>query len=468
MPEKLTLQQLEGFKKVLPFKPHIWQWEDVLDAQQYDRYGLFVAVGGGKTVIATCIALGWNDPHVVILLPPILQTQWVKWLNSIPGAGPALAFRGTPKQRHALPIENYKWLVMSMDIFKRDFELLERYYLGKNVTTIVDEAQNLKNPSSVNFKLVQQFSAGRKLLLATGTELNNPGDAYSYIKLKTPAAYRSMAHFNNMHVTKRDFYEKPCEWQGHEDINRNLYSLATQRTKEEIHAHLPKANYIPLEYDLEPAHLKLYNKLADEMLLALPDGGKIDATTGSALYNSLQQLIVNWGHFAGTEGLRPAAFDVIDQVLAETSHGQPGASKLIIWTWFVRSTEATLKYCNSLYPGQAVAAYSGANSQRSVELFMDDPKTTILVAQPGSAGVGLNPQHVCWEMLFLEAMTRTIQFRQAAGRIDREGQKYNPNIRLAMANQTLQVSMFQSLLANDSEVMRIQSGKGLRDAIRGL
>jgi hypothetical protein len=70
-------------------------------------------------------------------------------------------------------------------------------------------------------------------------------------------------------------------------------------------------------------------------------------------------------------------------------------------------------------------------------------------------------------MLFLEAPTRSIPFKQAAGRIDREGQKHVPTIRVAMAAGTIQCSMFKNLLANDSEVMQIQSEKDLRSAIYG-
>ena len=465
---KLTIEELEKHRDALPFKLHDWQWEDVLAAQAFDRVALFLPVGSGKTVIATLTALGWNDPHVVVILPPILIAQWVKWLNAIPNSGGALAYKGTPKQRHDLPVENYKWLVMSLDIFKIDFELLDSYYFGKGVTTIVDEAQSLKNSSSKSFKQVQKFAAARKLLLATGTELNNPGDAYGYIKLKTSSLYRSFNHFHNLHVAEVSAFDKPTKWQDVELIAHNLYLQSAKRTKEEVHAHLPKATYVPLEYDLAPAHLKLYNKLVSEMLLELPTGAKIDATTASALYNKSQQIICNWNDFAGTTDQEPAAFDIIDQVLDESDHGKPGASKLIIWTWFVKTTEAALAHCNKRHPGAAVAAYSKADSQKSVARFLEDPTCTILVAQPGSAGAGLNPQHLCWEMLFLEAPTRSIPFKQAAGRVDREGQKYNPTIRVAMAANTIQCSMFRSLLANDAEVMKIQSEKDLRSAIYGL
>lgn len=451
----------------LPFKLHEWQCDDVRTLLALDRAGVFLPVGAGKTVVATLTALGWNDPIRIVLLPPILIRQWVKWLNSIPGSGGAIAMQGTPKVRHNLPVENYRWWVMSMGVFRNDLDLLMRYLKGQDVTLVVDEAQSVKNTTTASFRAVNQFSMGRKLLLLTGTELNSPADAYAYIKLKTPLIYRSYGHYTNLHVEARDFFEKPTKWRGLDVIRQNLYLASVKRSKEEVHAHLPKANYIPIEYDLDPEHLKLYNKLANEMLLELPTGGKIDATQASSLHNALQQIVINWGHFAGEEGLRPAAFDLIDQVVDEIALGQPGSSKLIIWTWFKKTTAAVLDYCNSLFPGAAVAAYSEADSQKSVARFMDDPTCLIGVFQPGSAGAGLNPQHLCWECLFLEAPTRTIPFRQSAGRIDREGQKYNPNIRVAMAAGTLQNRLFLNLLANDKEVMTVQDETDLRAMIFG-
>ena len=464
---KLTLQELEKHRDSLPFKLHDWQWADALKGMEHDRFALYLPVGAGKTAVATLIALAWNDPYIIVLLPPILITQWTKWLNSLPNAGGAIAFRGTPKQRYALPIEKFKWVVMSIDIFKIDFLRLQDHYAGEDVTIVVDEAQNLRSSYSKNFKKVQQFATGGKLLLATGTELNSPIDAYAYIKLKTPKVYRTLAHFENMHVAQRDFFDKPVLWEDLETVSKHLYTCATKRSKEEIHKHLPKANYVPILYDLEPAHLKLYSKLADEMILELPTGGKIDVTAASALYNALQQIIVNLDHFAGTEGSRPAIFDVIDQVCDEIQLGRPGSSKLIIWTWFKRTTELVRDYVNKKFERSTVAAYSGADSNKSVERFLNDSTCLVLVAQPGSAGMGLNPQHLCWEALFVEAPTRTIPFKQSSGRIDREGQRYNPTIRVATANDTLQVGMFRNLLSNDAEVMQIQNETGLRQAIYG-
>lgn len=463
---KLTLEQALD-KSPLPFELYDWQKEEVKASIQYDRFALFLPVGAGKTGIAVMTAICWNDPHIIVLLPPILSVQWCKFLNSIPNSGGALNYRGSPKKRHDLAVENYKWLVMSTDIFKKDYELLYRYFYSKDVTTIVDECHVLKNCHSLTHRRVSIFSAGKKLLLATGTELNNPGDAYGYIKLKTPRVYRNSAHFSNIHVEETDFFGKTTKWRDLDTLKSNLYLQSAKRTKEDVHKTLPKATYMPIEYELALQHKKLYDKLVNDMLLELPSGGKVDATTAVGLYTKSQQIIVNWSEFAEDKTLRPAIFDVIDQVCEEISLGEQGASKLILWTWFKRTTEAVLAYMNSKYPNSTVAAYSGADSIKSVARFLDDSTCTVLVGQPGSVGMGLNPQHLCWECLFIEAPTRSIPFKQAAGRIDRQGQKYNPTIRVAMAAGTIQCSMFKNLLSNDAEVMLLQSEKDLRSAIYG-
>lgn len=449
-----------------PFKLHDMQVEDIVTCIGLERAGLFLPVGYGKTVISTLIALAWGDDYRIVIVPPILIPQWVKWINSIPNTGGAIAYGKKPNkngvyvaqgpsERKDVPLRQYSWWIMSYDIFKNDMLYLIQQLKGSSYTTLVDEAQNLKNVQSKLFKCVDTFSAGRRLMLLTGTELNNPGDAYAYIKLKTPTIYRSRAHFENVHVADRDFFDKPTKWAGLDVINKNLYLSSVQRTKEEVHKHLPDPNYLPLPYDLDPAHSKMYNDLAEQMLIETEAGGKIDGTTPGKLRNALQQLVINWPLFAENPNLRPAFLDVLDEVMNEIDVQHLKASKLIVWTWFKNTTRFILDYLNEIGV-PAVAAYSESNSAKSVAAFMDDPEIRALVAQPGSAGAGLNPQYICWECIFAEVPTRTIPFRQSAGRIDREGQRFRPNIRIAMANGTVQKQMYTDLLYNDGQVQKVQ------------
>ena len=405
-------------------KPYDWQHEDVNALIGWDRVGVFLPVGAGKTLILTYTALGWGAQYYIVVLLPILIPQWVKWLNAIPGAGSAAAYKGNPSKRQQLDLLKYRWWVMSYGVWKNDYNKLMQLLRGVDqYGLLIDEAHNIKNTETQNWKLAMRMSAGQYLALATGTELNDPGDAYAYVKIKTPGVYGSYGQFRRIHVAAEDFFGKPKVWQNEDLLHDNLYLQSVHRTKEEVQKHLPRAKYMPLEYELDPAHAKLYKELGEQQILELENGGKVDATTQQTLYNHMQQIVLNWSHYAGRTDLRPAAFDVIDMLIQQLDfENMPTKRKFIIWTWYQQSTELVRDYLETLYPGRVAVAYGKSNSDKEFARFKDDPECWWMVAQPLSAGAGVEPQYVCYNCLFLETPTRTIPFRQAAGRLDRDGQ----------------------------------------------
>ena len=142
-----------------------------------------------------------------------------------------------------------------------------------------------------------------------------------------------------------------------------------------------------------------------------------------------------------------------------------GRSKLIIWTYYKKTSASILGYLEDF---GAVGAYSEVNSNKSIKRFMEDEGCRILVAQPMSAGMGLEPQHVCWENLFVEHSTVPIHFVQSVGRTDRKGQKHMPTMRVAVANETIQVPLHSRLLSNGDLVQRTEGNvQSIRSAIYG-
>ncbi len=318
------------------------------------------------------------------------------------------------------------------------------------------------------YKGVTKFTAGRDLILMSGTIGSKPDDLYAYIKLTTPDTYRTHQSFRNTHVAKYNIFKQPTEWCNLELLQANLDQRRVYRTKEEVHKALPKARFIVIHYDLPKAHMALYKKLMEEQLLLLDDGSKIDATTAQRLYHAAQQIISNWGFYAGDPSKRSTVFDLIDNVMEEMALGDKGSSKLILWTIYQKTSGAVVDYVNSrlVKPAYAVAAYGLTNSKKSVAAFMDDLDAAALVAQPGSAGAGLNPQHLCWICAFVEVPTTTIPFKQSFGRIDRKGQLYPPVGYLFIARGTIQEHLLEKLFANDDLIMQAAGGvKSLKELI---
>jgi superfamily II DNA or RNA helicase len=452
----------------LPFTLRVDQVDSCEKLSEWPRAGLYAEVGTGKTVMATVLSLMWNNEVTVVTMPPILLKSWQRWLLTIENIGSVVVYRGDPRERAAMNIRHARWLLMSQQIFKKDFARLVKE-LGKVPRTlIVDEAHCIKNPASQNFKLTKEFADGECLALLTGTPLSTPHDAYAYVKLVSPEIYRSKQQFENLHIEDRDFYGNVTAWKNLDLMHQNLMMHSVRLLKEHVLKDLKKPNYIPIEYELDREHKMLYDMLAEEQLLELETGGKIDATSAVKLYNALQQVVVNWDYFSGNEDARSTAFDIIDMVMDQAEVMDPKNSKLIIFTYFKMTSRKVLEYLKEF---GAVGCYSEIGDtakERNLERFMFDPTCRIMVAQPMSGGVGFNPQAVCSEVLFLESPSIPWHFVQGAGRVYRDGQPNVPNIHIAVASGTIQNRLHQRMLATDALVNQVQGGfKDLRDAIYG-
>lgn len=454
-----------GFEQAAGFVPTELQVADAEKISQISVSANFSDVGTGKTVVGTLASLLREVDITLVVVPPILIPQWTSWLTKV-GGGPVCRFDGPPAKRAKLKPHEARWVVMSHTIYRDNPSNWIKLGIEKELELIVDEAHALKSTRSVLFKTVlRQPKAALQLLTATPT--SSPLDAYAYIRLKTPEAYRSLGEFELRHIETRDIFQKVLSWRGLEAVAAHLEAAAVKRTKEEVFRYDLTPIFQTMIYDLAPAHHKLYTKLVDEQFLLLPDGEKIDATTATRLYHAIQQIICNWQEFSGDPKSRSAIYDLVDNVVEDSRCLETSRSKLIIFTYYKRTSRNLINYLTTKHGDVVVGAYSEVNSQKSVERFLGDPTCRILVGQPSSCGVGLNPAHLCSEVLFVEASTVPLQMTQAIGRVDRKGQKVRPTIRFALASGTVQKRLYGQLVVNSDLVAAVENRKSFREALLG-
>lgn len=450
----------------LPFKPVHLQLSDAMEAYYGDRFALFYQVGGGKTVVSTLVSLLWEEAHTLVVCPPILLPQWEAWLHSIKETDTSI-YAG-PKR--TVSMLDHRWVIVSHAIFRDSFVDIQKFYKSKVANLIVDEAQALKNARSILFKKVGYFIApDRRILLLTATPTSKPQDTFSYMKIKTPQVYRSFGQWKNTHVETEDIFGTYTAYKNLDLLAENFSIKSVTRDKKELFGDTLEPIYQPMVYDLSLRHLKLYYKLAEEQLLLLPGGDKIDATSSQRLRHALQQIVLNFAKFSGKPADRASGFDLLDEIVDQVNPMKVSNSKLCVWTYYKSSSALVIKHLQDRFGATAVVgAYSEVNSAKSVKAIMENNQCRIMVAQPSSVGVGLNLQHVCSEMLFMEQSTTPMMTKQAVGRVDRPSQKIRPTIRFAQAKGTIQIKLFQDLLNNDDLVQRVErTRKSLRDEIFG-
>jgi ERCC4-related helicase len=145
------------------FPAHIeerpYQVDTVNELAPKPRSGIYAEVGTGKTFIATAIALiklKQYNAQTIILMPPILLRQWKKWLDSLVGDFTTTLYAGSPKQRASMGL-SANFILMSMQIFKKDYDRICAYFIDKPVTLVIDEAVSIKNSGSDNYRKVRDF-----------------------------------------------------------------------------------------------------------------------------------------------------------------------------------------------------------------------------------------------------------------------------------------------------------------------
>jgi SNF2 family DNA or RNA helicase len=463
----MTPYELVASHYQLPFDLYPFQVKGVDELGPLPRAGYYFDTGTGKSITSTASALYKRmdeGRRTIVLMPPILTKMWHRSLNKIPGVTNVI-YAGTPAERKKINLDA-DFILMSIHIFKREYEDILGRMDGKLLTIIVDEATSIKSIESANHKSVMAAvnQMGAHLMLLTATPLSSPADAYAYCKFLAPGRYRNQRHFENMHVEKVDFFGNPMKWTELEYMKESMEINSMRVLKEEVLLDLPEVTYTPIHYDLDSKHYALYQKLANEQLLELETGGKIDATTPNALYHALQQIVVNYDYFADNDQCESNALSLMDEVLEEI-----GDEKLIVFSHYRLTNQALLRRMKKY---GIVAVYGGitqAQQSRNVDKFIEDKGTRILAAQVQSAGYGIDGlQDVCNNVLFLELPMVPKDFHQAVARVHRNGQRRAVNIRIGIAEKTMQQRLFSRMMDKDALVNRVQGGfADLRDSIFG-
>lgn len=459
-----TVQQHYNFPPYIV--PHPLQVDVINHLSTLVSQGEWLDMGCGKTFCSTATALFHKVSYgnkCLVIMPPLLIRQWAKWLKSITPSLSITEYRGTPSQRADKDL-SADFVLVGIQIFKKEYDKFVAHYHDVAVTVIIDEATMVSNSASDSHQKVYEFTSGRQRVLLSGTPANKPTDAYGLIKFVAPGHYRNQRHFFDTHVEDRDFFGNPIKFRNLDQLAAALKINSKRVLFEDMYQGTQEPLFVPVTYDLDPAHYKLYKKLAEEELLKLPGGGKIDATTASKLTHALGQIIVNWRHFSGNPGHISEAAHIVAEKLDEL-----GAGKLVVFANY-KMTVSILKELLFDYGVVTInSEVTEKGKQDALEKFVNDPKCRVIVIQFRSGGYGVDGlQHVCHHALFVEPCQQPRDFLQCVARLKRTGQKNRVMVMMTIANGTTQVRGFQNLIANDELVNKVvRNAYDLKDLIFG-
>lgn len=448
------------------FIPYDFQREIILAAGMLRSSLLKMDVGTGKTIVSWFTALGatlgTNISQILILCPPTLIRQWYQFVEEFKNIPSVCAYQGTPIQRDRMYLTE-SIVIMGYHIFLKDFDKIYFQMRNRQVFVICDEV-SFRDPSTKTYRYLRklfynvnsvkelndrdEFEPDKRFILLNATPISNPGQTYGYIKQLTPCVYVHERVFDACHVAKKNRYNEPVAFKNLELLEEN-FKLRRLDADADVLLDLPPISFIPITYDLVPRHLSAYEKLARQDVDAIPDEFFKNPKEIDNLFARLQQMVTNPSIF-GLD-IVPAFLELLDERLGELGDEE----KVVIFSQFKDTNRRILKHLD----GKAVGLWSDFTPKQK-DKSLDAFSSTVnrLIAHWKTGGVGLNLQYARHE-IFVEIPPDPPSFKQAVGRIHREGQTRKQFVTIFLASGTIQERIYYNLIVKDKLIADVIGNK---------
>ncbi len=191
--------------------------------------------------------------HHLIVCPTSLIYNWQDEIENFAPFIKALVITGTPGERQEAiaRYRDYDVLITSYPLIRRDIPLYERLEFN---TVFIDEAQFIKNDSSLNAKSVKRLRAKHRFAL-TGTPIENSlSELWSIFDFIMPEYLYSHSRFV-------DLYEKPImkeDTQALADLHQHIEPFILRRMKKDVLTELPDKYETKMLTDLSEGQKMVY------------------------------------------------------------------------------------------------------------------------------------------------------------------------------------------------------------------
>ncbi len=317
----------EGLKATLrPYQERGFHWLAFMR-----RFGLGAILaddmGLGKTIQVTALLLhereqGWTEAPTLLICPVSLVGNWRRELARFAPGLKVLIHHGSGRTG------NFAERAMAHDVVITTYTLVARDEATLKTVPwaglVVDEAQNLKNPSAKHAQAIRRLPPGYRIAL-TGTPVENHlGDLWALFHFINPGMLGSQEEF-------RKTFALPIERFRDEEAAKRLrdlvqpFMLRRVKTDPTIIDDLPEKQEMPVFVNLSMEQAALYEAVVEDTmnrtlgLAGIARHGAVLAglTRLKQICNHPSGMVADGGPMEGRSGKLDRLTEMLEEVLAE-------------------------------------------------------------------------------------------------------------------------------------------------------
>jgi len=370
--------------------------------------------------------------RVLVIAPLQVRLNWQEEFTKFAWVGGKVTvLRGGKEKRvkiltHAIRTEDdcdFSAVIVSYDTAARDVSYLSKLQWD---LVVLDESHRIKSSQTKRWKQIKKLrAASRRRQILTGTPYaNSIFDLYTQLEflgegLSGFSSFRSFMKFHGKFQKTEGGRTSLVGMNNIPLMRERLARLSFAVSKEEAGLKLPPKVYDTLEVEMTRKQAKFYEQMATQLAVEIEDmmSGALDNTANRAMTaeNILTKLLrlaqITSGHVVWDatysddgEQLTEKRVQQIDpeknpkvvalvETLQEELAEDPLAKK-IVWAVFVPDIKEIEKELTRAFGADAVVTYYGATSERgreeAIARFNCDPNCRVMIANPQTAGEGLN------------------------------------------------------------------------------
>ena len=201
---------------------------------------------------------GRNLPSLIVA-PTSVVPNWLAEIQKFTPSLKPLFLQGPQRRRLFSEIGKADLILTSYALLNRDLDELTKHQFH---SIILDEAQQIKNPSAQVTKAACQLNSQSRICLSGTPVENNLGELWSLMNFLMPGYLGSMEKF-------RERYQKPIEQLQDQDcakaLRKRLSPLILRRTKDSVAKDLPPKTILTHSIDLSSRQRDLYETVRATM-----------------------------------------------------------------------------------------------------------------------------------------------------------------------------------------------------------
>lgn len=329
--------------------------------------------------------VGTHSTSLIIMPTSLIYN----WLNEAKKFTPKLkihAHTGSSRDKDVSIFTHYDIIITTYGITRVDIDLLKDFYFSY---IILDESQNIKNPSSKSFKAVKALKSRYKLILSGTPVENSVSDLWTQLTFLNPGLLGTQAFFNEEYVQA---IEKRKDEEKARKLQAIIKPFVLRRTKEQVAAELPSKTeqifYCSMSEDQAAYYEKTKSAYRNDLLSSMDDGTyaqkQVQLLQGLTLLRQLaNHPVMIDEEYKSDSGKFENVIYTLDNVLK-------GGHKVLIFSQFVKHLNIFKHYFEKEHIPFAYLDGATKNRGEIVSEFQQNAALKVFLISIKAGGVGLN------------------------------------------------------------------------------